>query len=182
MKKVWASLKQLIVILLVYSFFTSCNTEQNHPHATNVSKADKTKIEMELRAANDELYAGLNEMFKGNLEPLNNLWSHSENITYMGPFGGCLTGWEKVHEDFAKVTAMKLGGKISCKDLKVYAGTDMGYTVCTEVGENMSADSTPVSVSHRATNIFHLEDGKWRLVHHHTDISPQLEKAFDKED
>lgn len=28
------------------------------------------------------------------------------------------------------------------------------------------------------TNIFHLENGQWKLVHHHTDLSPQLEKAI----
>ena len=59
----------------------------------------------------------------------------------------------------------------------VHAGTDMGYTACVEEGENMSAEGKPVVVSHRATNIFRLEDGKWKLVHHHTDLSPQLEKA-----
>ena len=33
-------------------------------------------------------------------------------------------------------------------------------------------------VSHRDTNIFQLEQGEWKMVHHHTDISPQLQKAY----
>lgn len=135
----------------------------------------------QLRQANDELYAGLNTLFTGDPEPLNDLWSHSDSITYMGPFGACLTGWNDVKEEFQKVADMKLGGKISSRDLKVFAGTDMGYTSCVEEGENIGPDGKPVKVSHRATNIFRLEEGKWRLVHHHTDISSQLEKAYDKE-
>lgn len=99
----------------------------------------------------------------------------------MGPFGGSLKGWDQVSEEFQKVTAMKLGGKIICKDLHVFAGSDVGYTICVEEGENIGPDGKPVSVSHRATNIFHLEDGKWRLVHHHTDIPAPLEEIYDPE-
>jgi ketosteroid isomerase-like protein len=134
----------------------------------------------ELIEANKQLYAGLNEMFTGNLETLNKLWSHTDSITYMGPFGVCLKGWNEVSKEFKKVAAMKLGGKISCNDLNVYAGTDFGYTSCVEEGENIILNGIPVSVNHRATNIFHLENGKWRLIHHHTDISSQLEKVYDR--
>jgi ketosteroid isomerase-like protein len=131
--------------------------------------------------ANNQFYYGLNEMFVGNLETLTNLWAHSDSITYMGPFGGTLKGWDAISKDFIEVAAMKLGGSISCKHMNVYVGTDMGYINCIEEGENISPDGNLVKVSHRATNIFHLENDKWRLVHHHTDISSQLEIAFDKE-
>ena len=52
-----------------------------------------------------------------------------------------------------------------------------GYTVCVEQGENMSADGKPVVVRFRATNVFRLIKGEWKMVHHHTDISSQLEAA-----
>jgi len=48
----------------------------------------------------------------------------------MGPFGGCLKGLEEVSKEFKKVAAMKLGGKITCKEMNVYAGTDLGYISC----------------------------------------------------
>lgn len=170
-------------IILVCSFiFSSCgskNTDEQNATSSSTMKNDKLKTEQELRAANDSLYAALNAMFTGNLEPMNKLWSHSDDITDMGPFGGRLTGWEAVGAEFKKEAGMKFGGRIVCKDLHIYAGTDMGYTVCVEQGENMSAEGKPVVVSHRATNIFHLENGQWKLVHHQTDYSPQLEKATD---
>lgn len=157
------------------------NVSYPAPPATTEESSQTTTMsaEQEIRAANDRLYEGLNAMFTGDLEPLNKLWSHSDNITYMGPFGGQLIGWKAVHADFAKVAAMKLGGKIVCKDLHVFAGMGMGYTICVEAGENIGEDGQPVKVSHRATNIFHLENGEWKLVHHHTDISLQLEEAFE---
>lgn len=175
--------KSMIVFGVLVStsiIFTSCGnmkTENQNRPGVLISEEIRIKTEKELIAANDSLYAALNAMFTGNLEPMNALWSHAENITDMGPFGGRLTGWEAVSAEFRKEAAMKLGGKIICKDLHVYAGTDMGYTVCIEEGENMSADGTPVKVSFRATNIFHLENGQWKLVHHQTDLSPQLEEV-----
>ncbi len=171
----------ILGVILVASFIiSSCGTkktkEQNTAGAT-VSETIKMKTEQEIRVANDQLYAALNAMFTGNLEPMDALWSHEDYITDMGPFGGRLTGWDAVKEEFKKEAAMMLGGKIVCKDLHIFAGTDMGYAICVEVGENMSAEGKPVLVSHRATNIFHLENGQWKLVHHHNDFSPQLEKA-----
>ena len=133
-----------------------------------------------LLQANDALYAGLNEMFIGNLEPLEALWSHSDSISYMGPFGGYLRGWEAVHKDFQAVTDMKIGGKLSCELLGSNVSGTMGYISCVEVGENIDPNGQAVAVRHRATNIFQWENDQWRLVHHHTDISNQLETAFDK--
>lgn len=51
-----------------------------------------------LRVANAQLYEALNRMFKGEIEPINNVWSHAEEITYMGPFGGMHSGWAQVRE------------------------------------------------------------------------------------
>ncbi len=167
-----------VMVMTVISLL-SCGNEKTEATTTGIITAsDKQRnAEQGLRAANDSLYAALNAMFTGNLEPMNAVWSHGEYVTDMGPFGGRLTGWEAVGAEFKKEAAMKLGGKIVCRDLHLYAGTDMGYTICVEEGENMSAEGKPVMVSHRSTNIFHLENGQWKLVHHQTDISTQLEKA-----
>ena len=136
-----------------------------------------SEAEKSLRAANDQFYAALNAMFAGDLAPMNAIWAHDEDVTDMGPFGGRLTGWKAVGEEFKKEGAMKLGGHVVCKDVIVRAGGDMGYTVCVEQGENMSADGKPVIVNFRATNMFRLINGRWKLVHHHTDISQPLETA-----
>ena len=179
MKKVLDLTRIILVVSMTITFCNSCNNKQQTSDNV-VSKSNEMRTE-ELIEANNQLYDGLNAMFNGNLEPLNDLWSHTDSITYMGPFGGCLKGWNEVNKEFKNVAAMKLGGKLICNDLHVYAGTDLGYTTCVEEGENIGPDGKLLSVSHRATNIFHLENGKWRLIHHHTDISSQLEKAFDKE-
>ncbi len=170
----------LELLLGVSVLLLSCGTNKTEDQTTAgaaFSEDNKMKTELALRAANDQFYTALNAMFIGDLQPLQDIWSHAEDVTLMDPFGGRLTGWEAVGGEFTKVGAMKLGGKIVFKDLHLYAGSDLGYTIGVEDGENMGADGKPVKVNHRATNIFRMENGQWKLVHHHTDLSPELEKA-----
>jgi ketosteroid isomerase-like protein len=147
------------------------------------SSTSSTKVEQQaqattkLRAANDQFYTALNSMFTGDIAPMNAIWSHRDDVTLMGPFGDRLVGWEAVGGEFKREAGMKLGGRVVCKDLLVQVGSDMGYTICVEQGENMSADGKPVAVYFRATNVFRLEAGQWRLVHHHTDVSESLKNA-----
>jgi len=181
-------LKNLVLVLAVVCLFVACSKE--HGDHDDHDGHDKMmgnsacctpeqlkENEASIKTANDQFYTALNSMFVGELEPMNEIWSHGEYVTITGPFGGRLTGWDNVGAEFAKQSAMKFGGKVACDELHVYAGSDIGYTICVEKGENMSTEGKPVSVSHRATNVFHMEDGKWKMVHHHTDISPQLEAA-----
>ena len=177
MKKIMAVIGVILFTSIIIFSCSPKKTDEQNTAGASALQDNKQKTEQELRAANDSLYAALNAMFSGKLEPMNNLWSHSDYITDMGPFGGRLTGWDAVGLEFKKEAGMKLGGRIICKDLHIYAGTDMGYAVCVEEGEKMTAQGKVVNVSHRATNIFHLENGKWKLVHHHTDLSPQLGNA-----
>jgi len=165
-------------ILIASFIFSACgnkNTEGQNTVDSRHSEDNKMKAEQELRAANDQFYAALNAMLIGNLEPTNTIWSHGKDVTDMGPFGGRLEGWDAVGAEFKKEAGMKLGGKVVYKDLLVHAGTDMGYTVCTEEGENMRADGKPVLVRFRATNIFRLENNQWKMIHHHTDLSSPLQ-------
>ncbi|MFM2207285.1 MAG: hypothetical protein RL213_1260 [Bacteroidota bacterium] len=163
-------------LLLALTGFSlaACSPKDTDSRAGNAATADSS-----LKAANDAFYAALNANFIGNTVPLEEIWSHGDDVSDQGPFGARLDGWKAVNDEFLKEGAMKLGGKVICKDLILRHGTDMGYTACIEEGENMSADGKPVVVRFRATNIFRKENGQWKMVHHHTDISKPLEEATD---
>ena len=134
--------------------------------------------ELEITKTNAKFYTALNILFTGDSDAILNVWSHSADISYLGPWGERIVGWDSIKAEFIKVGSMKIGGNIESKDLIVGVGTDIAYTVCDEVGENKDSTGQSFFVSHRATNIFRLEQGEWKLVHHHTDISPQLQKAY----
>jgi ketosteroid isomerase-like protein len=168
----------LPLVLAVILATTSGSAQPVKSSSTSPTAAEqKAQAATKLRAANDQFYAALNSMFTGDIAPMNAIWSHRDDVTFMGPFGGRLVGWEAVGAEFKREAGLKFGGRVVCKDVLVHVEGDTGYTIGIEEGENMSAEGKPVTVYFRATNIFHVEAGQWRLIHHHTDVSEPLKQA-----
>ena len=124
----------------------------------------------------EQFYSALNAMFTGNLEPMQEVWSHAEDVTYMGPDGSFKIGWEQVLKDWEMQADMKLGGKVSPKDMQVTVGRDLAIVSNYELGENVGPNAEPLEVEIRATNLFRKENGKWKMIGHHTDTLPFLKK------
>ncbi len=124
-----------------------------------------------LLEAHDEFYAAINGMLDGDAGPLCALVSDASDVMYAGPFGGLGAGAESVRADYEAQAARQLGGEVSVSDVHVIEGTDMGVTVCVEHGTGHVIDGKPVSLRHRATNIFRREADGWKFVHHHTDLA-----------
>jgi ketosteroid isomerase-like protein len=51
---------------------------------------------------------------------------------------------------------------------------DIGVTHNYETGRNTDAEGKVREVRIRATNLFRKENGKWKMIGHHTDILPYL--------
>jgi len=71
---------------------------------------------------------------------------------------------------------LKLGGRVTPKDIRITLGRDLAVVSNYEIGENSGPDGKPQEVTIRATNLFRKEDGKWKMIGHHTDLLPFLEK------
>lgn len=137
----------------------------------------ETKAEAEVRQAADAFYEALNAMLEGDIGPMEEVWSHEDYVTLMGPFGGRWVGWNDVRTEFKQEAQMHLHGRVEARDLLVRAQGDYGYTICDERGETMSIAGRPTVIDHRATNIYKRENGRWKLIHHHTDEAPALQEA-----
>lgn len=155
----------IVVATLLTVSFTSENT---------ISAADNDK-EL-VRAATKQFYVALNKMFTGDLAPMKEVWSHEKDVTYMGPDGSYQTGWKRVLANWEKQAAMKLGGEVEPKEMRITVGENLAVVHNLERGKNMSKDGKPTIVAIRATNIFRKENGKWKMIGHHTDILPFLKK------
>ena len=96
--------------------------------------------EKEAREAVAQFYTALNAMFTGDMKPMNDVWSHAADVTYMGPAGGYQIGWKNVGEELGRQAAMKLGGKIEPSDIHVIAiGGALAIVSNYEKGENLDA-------------------------------------------
>jgi ketosteroid isomerase-like protein len=141
----------------------------------NIQYSYSAEHEKEVRTAAEQFYASLNSMFAGDIDPMLELWSHADDVTYMGPAGGILVGWEAVRKSWEDQAKLKLGGKVEPVDMHVIAGEEIGITVNYERGTNYT-NGKLVEVNIRATNVFRRENGKWKMIGHHTDILPWLAK------
>ncbi|MEM0967362.1 MAG: nuclear transport factor 2 family protein [Verrucomicrobiota bacterium] len=133
--------------------------------ATQIFADDEAAV----REANAGFYEALNAMFTGDLEPMKEVWSHSDTVTYMGPDGGFQVGWPAVLADWEKQAAMKLGGTVQPDEVVITLGSDLAIAHNYEKGQNLDEEGKVVEVSIRATNIFRNESGVWKMVGHHTD-------------
>lgn len=138
---------------------------------TNGNQSDVAAVQ----AATNEFYKALNAMFVGAIEPMDAVWSHEDDITYMGPDGTVDVGYEQTFSNLRKQAEMKLGGEIHHEQIMLTVGKDLAVMECFELGDNL-VDDKPVQVSLRVTNIFRKEQGEWKLIGHHTDKLPFLEE------
>ena len=122
-----------------------------------------------------EFYSALNVMFTGEVGPMKEIWSHADDVAYMGPGGGFLVGWKQVLPEWERQAALKLGGKVEPKEMLVTVGRDLAIVRNYEVGENI-VDGKPRKVKIRVTSLFRNENGKWKMIGHHADILPYLQK------
>lgn len=137
----------------------------------------KTNVQQEEQAvkqAADRFYSALNELFRGDLTQMKEIWSHSDDVTYMGPTGGIQTGWKNVFAIWEAQGAKKLGGEVRPTNAHVTVGPEIAIYSCYEEGKNF-VEGKPEKVSIRATNVFRKENGQWKMIGHHTDLLPFLD-------
>ena len=128
-----------------------------------------------VRAASNQFYNALSKLFTGDMAPMEAVWSHRKDVTYMGPAGGYRVGWDAVRKDWASQAAMKLSGSIKPTQVKITTGSDLATVSNMEVGSNVIGGKKSV-VSLRATSIYRKENGQWKMIGHHTDLIPGMKK------
>src|ERR1043165_8162174 len=102
----------LIVILLVV-------------HGLNAASKSDEKAVQDAAAG---FYRALNEMFTGDITSMKQVWSHADDVTYMGPTGGMQAGWNQVLANWESQAALKMGGKVWPEEMKISVGRDLAIT------------------------------------------------------
>ena len=142
--------------------------------STDSARADDEKA---VKEANAGFYSALNTLFTGDAAAMSEVWSHADDVTYMGPSGKFNVGWKSVKANWARQAAMKLGGKVEPADVHITVGKDLAVVHNFEKGMNINPKTGKRrKVSIRATNVFRKEDGKWKMIGHHVDLLPFLVK------
>ena len=131
-------------------------------------------LEDEIRQASEQFYEALNRMINGDPEPMMVVWSHGSDVATLHPLGGRQTGWEEVRASWEQAAQAFSDGKVSLVSLVVVPlADDVAYTLGTEHGQAKLGDER-VGIDWRVTNIYRRDEGEWKMVHHHTDVSLEL--------
>jgi ketosteroid isomerase-like protein len=135
--------------------------------------------ERAVRAAAAEFYVALNYLFTGDAGPMKEVWSHADDVTYMGPGGGFQVGWHAISREWDSQAALKLGGTVKSADMQVTATRTLAVVSNYELGENTNVDGGVRKVTLRATSMFRKEGRTWKMIGHHTDLLPFLQQQVE---
>ncbi len=115
------------------------------------------------------------ELLQGRAGPLKELFSHRDDVSVLGGFGGHEIGWAAIGPRLDWVAESFAGGHFEYEHLVSAVGADMGLVVQLERGEvRYRGGGAPARLELRVTMVFRREDGAWRLVSRHAD--EQVEK------
>jgi hypothetical protein len=74
-----------------------------------------------VRAAVDQWFDVLNAMLNGDPKPFAALYSHKDDVTYVGAEGTYRTGWQATYADWTAQAEKSTGGKVAGADIRVVA-------------------------------------------------------------
>lgn len=134
--------------------------------------------EDEVRQASSRFYSGLSKLLNGSGDTgdIESAWSHDASAMAMHPIDGREVGWEAVKDSFAQFGKVASEGVVELKDQVVHVSGDLAYEVGIESGKFKLAGE-PLTINQRVTNVYKLESGQWKMVHHHADLSvPMVDK------
>ena len=121
-----------------------------------------------LKQASDDFYAALADLLAGDPTAMINLWSHADDVSYMGPMDGTLSiGWPTIHKVWQDQAVARIGGQVVTEELNFVVGQDLGIVVNYEVGSGHVG--IPGQMRIRVTSSYRLEDGQIKMIGHHTD-------------
>ena len=118
------------------------------------------------------------EFTAGRARGYQDLYSHGDDVTIFGAFGGHERGWASVGPRLAWAAAQFTPSTSGLERTVLSAsfGADHGYTVSLEGSPHISTIAGTTDQSWlRVTHVYRLEDGAWTIVHRHAD--PLVEKV-----
>jgi ketosteroid isomerase-like protein len=108
---------------------------------------------------------------KANPEPIKALWSHANDVSLFGAYGGHERGWSEVGPRLTWASKTNSDGRHDHDQvLTTIRGTDLALVTQLEHITNRRADGSPAPVQNlRVTHVARCEASSWRLVHRQAD-------------
>jgi|SRR5215217_524418 len=113
----------------------------------------------------------LGEFYKGNPEPVQELWSHRDDVTLAPPFGPPTHGWDEVSASMERGASQSTDGEnAGFEILESYVTPELAHLLRVEQAKAKvggGEEVTPFAL--RVTMVFRPEAGEWKVMHRHAD-------------
>jgi ketosteroid isomerase-like protein len=111
------------------------------------------------------------EFVQGRPAAFQALWSHADDVTLCGGFGGVERGWQNVTDRLSWVSKKYSDGTRTREEISRMVGAEFAYLVQKEViRSRVASQAEPSTEELRATMVFRREADGWRIVHRHADL------------
>jgi ketosteroid isomerase-like protein len=122
-----------------------------------------TMTQPALRSANEAFYAAFESL---DIAKMTTLWARSQNVTCVHPGWDVVVGLEEVLQSWRNIFEGTSQIQFRVEIESITAGSELGWVVCREILLT-SVQGMAVENSMTAINTFALEEGQWRIAHHH---------------
>jgi ketosteroid isomerase-like protein len=141
-----------------------CLTAFTAPSRAESPNAEFQAMLAKMDAAQLELQNGRAAAFKA-------LWSHADDVTLSGGFGGSVEkGWEQISRRLDWVGAQFSNGTNTHERVVANVSGDLGYIVQMEhLRFRVPGQEKETTRDYRVTMIFRREPAGWRIVHRQAD-------------
>lgn len=114
-------------------------------------------VEDDLRAVNESFYRAFRDR---DLTAMERLWAQEVPVACMHPGMSVLSGRSAVMRSWRGILEHPNAPVLSCSHVEVFVLGTSAFITCLEG----RAGHPPRLI---ATNVFTMEEGRWRIVHHH---------------
>ena len=116
------------------------------------------------------------EFAQGRPAAFKALWSHSDNVSICGAFGGVESGWDKVASRLDWASSQFSEGTRTREEIRSAVGAEFAYLVQTEhIRFRVPGRTEESTLDLRVTMVFRREDDGWRIVHRQADSQKSTE-------
>jgi hypothetical protein len=117
-----------------------------------------------------KLEAAEHEFAQGRPAAFKALWSHSDEVSICGAFGGIESGWKNVAARLDWASSQFSEGTRSREEIRSAIGTDFAYVVQTEhIRFRVPGRMEQSTLDLRVTMVFRRQTDGWRIVHRQAD-------------
>jgi ketosteroid isomerase-like protein len=125
------------------------------------------------------------DFLRGTSEPMNDLFSHREDVTLNNPLSPPAHGWDEVASTMERAASQfRDGNYVAIEDLEKHVTPELAYVVRVERARaKVGAREDIALIALRVTMIFRPEEGTWKIVHRHADpiTTPQAAESVIQE-